>query len=139
MFAHNTDSRPQRSGGKNPQASQESNNQDTHPPPQRRRFGPYLSDLPEGGGGVGFTLSASTDPGSTGFRRRRPLPEAAADWLRVCARSRMPSHCIRSMREGERRCAGSASGIWGLGFRRLGRRPPMGERMRWAGAISRRV
>ena len=127
MFAHNTDSRPQRSGGKNPQASQESNNQDTHPPPQRRRFGPYLSDLREGGGGAGFTLAASTDPGSTGFQRHRPLPEAAADWLRVCARSRMPSHCIRSMREGERRCAGSASGIWGLGFRRLGRRPPMGR------------
>ncbi|RCV38609.1 hypothetical protein SETIT_8G156600v2 [Setaria italica] len=59
----------------------------------RRRFDPYLSDLRAGGGGVSFTLSA--DPGSTGFRRGRPLPvappppepPAAADWSPPAASS----------------------------------------------------
>jgi hypothetical protein len=92
-------------GGKKPrivirQASPESNRH-THSSPKRRRSVLYLSDLREGAGDAGFTQAPPADPGSTGFRRHRPLPvprpEAAAQWLRVCARSRMPSFCIRSM------------------------------------------
>ncbi|TVU24887.1 hypothetical protein EJB05_27351, partial [Eragrostis curvula] len=41
---------------------------------------------------------AATDPGSTGIRRRfPPRRAAAAEWLRFCAGSRMPSSCIRAM------------------------------------------